>query len=59
MSGGIIADLRGCGENYLDYYCSGIINLDGYVSESVVTDEIRLDLAKMGWIVKPYTKDLI
>jgi hypothetical protein len=59
MSGGIVADIRNCGETYLDYYCSGIINLDGYVSESVVTDEIRLDLAKMGWIVKPYTKDLI
>jgi hypothetical protein len=56
MSGGIVADLRDCGEDYLDYYCSGMINLDGSVSESVVTDEIRLDLAKMGWIVKPYEK---
>jgi hypothetical protein len=54
MSGGIVADLRDCGEDYLDYYCSGMINLDGSVGESVVTDEIRLDLAKMGWIVKPY-----
>jgi hypothetical protein len=33
-----------------------MINLDGSVSESVVTDEIRLDLAKMGWIIKPYEK---
>lgn len=56
MSGGIVADLRDCGEDYLDYYCSGMINLDGSVSESVVTDEIRLDLAKIGWIVKPYEK---
>jgi hypothetical protein len=56
MSGGIVADLRDCGEDYLDYYCSGMINLDGSVSESVVTDEIRLDLAKMGWVVKPYEK---
>jgi hypothetical protein len=56
MSGGIVADLRDCGEDYLDYYCSGMINLDGSVGESVVTDEIRLDLAKMGWIVKPYEK---
>jgi hypothetical protein len=56
MSGGIVADLRDCGEDYLDYYCSGMINLNGSVSESVVTDEIRLDLAKMGWVVKPYEK---
>jgi hypothetical protein len=56
MSGGIVADLRDCGEDYLNYYCSGMINLDGSVSESVVTDEIRLDLAKMGWIIKPYEK---
>ncbi len=56
MSGGIVADLRDCGEDYLNYYCSGMSNLDGCVSESVVTDEIRLDLAKIGWIVKPYEK---
>jgi hypothetical protein len=57
MSGGIVADLRDCGEDYLAWYCSGIYSdLDGYVGESVVTDEIRLDLAKMGWIVKPYEK---
>jgi hypothetical protein len=56
MSGEIVADLRDCGEDYLNYYCSGMINLDGSVSESVVTDEIALDLAKIGWIVKPYEK---
>jgi hypothetical protein len=56
MSGGIVADLRDCGEDYLDYYCSGMIDLDGSVSESIVTDEIALDLAKIGWIVKPYEK---
>jgi len=56
MSGGIVADLRNCGEDYLDYYCSGISNLDGFVGEGLATDEIRLDLAKIGWIVKPYEK---
>jgi hypothetical protein len=56
MSGGIVADLRDCGEDYIDYYCSGMSNLDGFVSEGFATDEIRLDLAKIGWIVKPYEK---
>ena len=55
MSGGIVADIRNCGEEYIDWYCSGIgSNITGYVGEGFVTDEIRLDLIMMGWIVKPY-----
>lgn len=55
-AGGIVAELVGEGGDYLDYYCSGIASdhVEGFVSESIVTDEIRLDLMKMGWIVKPY-----
>lgn len=58
MSGGIVADLRDKGETYLDWYCSGIglADKDGYVAESVVTEEISLDLMKLGWTVKPYAK---
>jgi hypothetical protein len=53
--------MRGQGD-YIDWYCSGI-RTDGYqdspdatppkgfVSESVVTDEIRADLQQLGWIV--------
>jgi hypothetical protein len=39
--------------DYIDWYCSGIRdNYDGgYVSECVVTDEIRNDLLQLGWIV--------
>jgi hypothetical protein len=57
MSGGIVASLRNSGEDYLDYYCSGIgggfqydddIPAD-YVAEGVVTDEVRADLARLGW----------
>lgn len=55
-AGGIVAELVGEGGDYLDYYCSGMASdhIKGCVSEGVVTDEIRLDLMKMGWEVKPY-----
>jgi len=59
-AGGLVAELRGQGEDYMDYYCSGIQDFSsdqtdpnfvsgGYVAESVVTDEVRADLASMGW----------
>ena len=57
-AGGIVAEIRGEGD-YIDWYCSGIMSPEeedggtktGYVAESVVTDEIREDLKKIGWIV--------
>lgn len=53
-SGNIVADLRNKGEDYIDWYCSGMSSKEGYVEEGFVTDEIKLDLIKLGWIVKPY-----
>lgn len=53
-AGGIIANMVEYGD-YIEWYCSGIRDVDspdvGYVSESNVTDEIREDLLKLGWIV--------
>lgn len=62
-AGGIIADMREQGD-YIDWYCSGIRGplidnevskenfIDkGYVSEGQITEEIRNDLFKLGWLV--------
>lgn len=53
-AGGIIADMRQEGD-YINWYCSGIREPEaqdnGYVAESVVTEEIEHDLVKLGWNV--------
>jgi hypothetical protein len=67
-AGGLVADLRNRGEDYMDWYCSGITGgydsaLDtdkhtkGYVPEGEVTDEIREDFARLGWHPSPWPKD--
>jgi hypothetical protein len=53
-AGKIIADLRNKGERYIYWYCSGMADRDGYLPESVVSDEVREDLLKLGWTIKPY-----
>ena len=62
-AGGIISDMVEHG-NYMDWYCSGIaalegdaVNNPGFVPESQVTEEIRKDLGKLGWLVRPYEDD--
>lgn len=59
-AGGIIADMRQEGD-YINWYCSGIRDDylseerdRPYVAESIVTDEIKSDLLKLGWLVKLY-----
>lgn len=55
-AGGIVADMREEGD-YIDWYCSGIRDQDspdnGFVGEGVVTDEIREDFFRLGWILVP------
>jgi hypothetical protein len=71
-AGGIVADMLGKGD-YIDWYCSGMGGLNrefdgdetneqwqkrtGYVPESVITDEIRDDLLRLGWIPVPWDDD--
>jgi len=43
-AGGLVAGIR-CEGDYMDYYCSG--------NEGTVRDDIREDLAKIGW--QPYS----
>lgn len=52
-AGGIVADIRNCGENYLDWYCSGIGNIPNHMPEGSVSDEIRKDLLSLGWNIEP------
>ena len=66
-AGGIVSDMREQGD-YIDWYCSGIGNeelgngltgADGtnYVPEGTVTEEIELDLNRLGWRPVPWTDD--
>lgn len=56
-AGGIVADMREEGD-YINWYCSGICGEQGidyeppltFVSEGTVTEEIREDFFKLGWI---------
>jgi hypothetical protein len=41
-AGGMIARLRGEGEDYLDYYCTG--------NEGFITEEVKKDLETLGWL---------
>lgn len=72
-AGGIVANLRNKGEDYMDYYCSGMggfatydlnegeeyMAKTGYVPEGQVTDEIAEDFNKLGWFPVPHDDDMV
>lgn len=58
-AGGLVAEIRSwTNEDYMDWYCSGMGAFEevgeGYVGEGFVTDEIKEDLGKLGWIPYPW-----
>jgi hypothetical protein len=71
-SGGIVADMQETGD-YIDWYCSGMGGLNqeydaketneawqkrtGYVSEGIVTEEIKEDLKKLGWVAVEWKEE--
>ena len=54
-AGGVVADLRGKGEDYMNFYCyigEETVLVDGVptpIGEGYVSKEIRIDLATLGW----------
>lgn len=46
-AGGLVAEIVGAGEDYMDYYCSGYHK--GNVPEGKVTAEVAKALADYGW----------
>lgn len=72
-AGGIVANLRNQGEDYMDYYCSGMggfatydlkegeeyMAKTRYVPEGVISEEIAEDLDKLGWFPVPYDDDMV
>lgn len=48
FAGGLVAEIRGKGERYIDFYCSG--------GEGTVTERIKEALDTLGWEPCPWTE---
>jgi hypothetical protein len=67
-AGGLVARIENQGDDYMGWYCSGmgsgLGNGDkdgskGYVGEGFVTDEIKEDLARLGWVPIEWDDDFV
>lgn len=70
-AGGLVADLESRsgpqvnaifdsdGADYMRWYCTGIFrdDVNQYVGEGSVTEEIRTDLLNLGWTITPIRRD--
>lgn len=51
-AGGIISDIidgTTNGNGYLNWYCSGTFDIEGYLPEGMISEEIEKDLTELGW----------
>lgn len=47
-AGGVVANLRENGD-YIEWYCSGMAKIDGFVAEGTITADVASDLSSLGW----------
>lgn len=45
----MVAEIREEGD-YIDWYCSGMGTIEGYVPEGTITEKVKADLLKIGWL---------
>ena len=50
-AGGFVANIENQGGDYMDWYCAG--------GEGFVTDEIKEDLARLGWVPIEWDDDFV
>ena len=53
-AGSIVSIMQGGHGDYMDWYCSGIDEMEGIVKEGVVTQIIEKKLNNLGWKKVPY-----
>jgi len=49
-AGGLVAEIRDQGEDYLEFYCTGIVKSDHDVGEGFISDRVRTLFLSIGWI---------
>ena len=50
-AGGLVAEIHNGSGDYMDWYCSGYNEDEGYVNEGTVTQEVEADLHLIGWVL--------